>query len=120
MNSPGIISLPKSIKAWKTPAFKEVAREEIGQLDPKLFPLQQCLTQGSYANEENISIVILNVNESADAIHLKAGIFYTSVLAGCNCADDPSPVDELTEYCEIELAIDIKTSRTTISNPKCL
>lgn len=116
MNLSGTITLPRSLGAWNTPTFNETAREEISQLDPKLLPLQQGVTQGSYANEKNFSIVILSASEKDDVISVKAGIFYTSVIAGCNCADDPAPVDELTEYCEIQIAIDKKTARSIVSS----
>jgi hypothetical protein len=45
---------------------------------------------------------------------VKAGIFYTGVIAGCSCADDPTPVDELNEYCVVQFDIDRMTAETTV------
>ena len=58
--------------------------------------------------------MILGASEEAGIIFARAGIFYTSIIAGCNCADDPSPVDEQTEYCEIQFEINKKTAETTV------
>ena len=50
----------------------------------------------------------------ANSILVKAGIFYTGIIAGCSCADDPTPLDEQNEYCELELNINKETAETTI------
>lgn len=115
MASTSVIKLPKMLNAWDSPAFNDVAKYEISQLDAKLFPLQQGLTQGGYANEKSVSIVVLGASENADVVTVNVGIFYTSVIAGCNCADDPTPVDELTEYCEIQIDINKETAIAVIS-----
>jgi hypothetical protein len=59
--------------------------------------------------------MIIGVSEAAGLIRVKAGIFYTGVIAGCSCADDPTPVDELNEYCVLQLGIDKKTAETTVT-----
>ena len=48
------------------------------------------------------------LSSSADdtTIRVKAGVFFSSVMAGCNCADDPSPMDENSEYAELWFEID--------------
>jgi hypothetical protein len=80
-----------------------------------LLPLQQGLSYGSYASHENLSVLILNVLEKHDSIRVKTGAFFTSVIAGCNCADDPTPIDEHTEYCEVQFDINKLTAETTVS-----
>jgi hypothetical protein len=46
---------------------------------------------------------------------LKAGVFYTGIIAGCSCSDDPSPVDEQNEYCDLLFTIDKLTAETQIT-----
>lgn len=78
-------------------------------------PLQQGLSAGSYALDNKPSVMIISVSEGEDFIRARAGIFYTSIIAGCSCADDPTPVSELNEYCEVQLDIDKKTAETTVT-----
>jgi hypothetical protein len=110
-----MIRLPQSVKTWGTPAFKDVLKQEMEQLDAALLPLQQCLSRSSYVAEQPFQVMILGTGEADGTIRVKAGIFYTGVIAGCSCADDPSPVDELNEYCEVLLVIDRDTSETAVS-----
>ena len=42
------------------------------------------------------------------------GIFYTGVVAGCSCADDPTPVEEQHEYCEVLIEINRATAEAVI------
>jgi hypothetical protein len=110
-----MIKLTKTLNAWGEPAFKEILKAEIAQLDFSLLPLQQGLSQGSYAIGDNFSVMIIGVSEQPAFIRVKAGIFYTSIIAGCSCADDPTPIDELTEYCEVQFDINKMTAETTVT-----
>lgn len=78
-------------------------------------PLQQGMSQGSHAMDKPVSVMIIRVSDDQDRIHVRAGIFYTGIIAGSCCADDPTPVDEHAEYCEIRLDIDKATARTAVS-----
>jgi len=110
-----MVRLPESLAAWGTSGFKDVLKREISQMDAKLLPLQQGMSLGSYAKGDNISATILNTTEDDHAIHAKAGIFFTSIIAGCSCADDPTPLDEQNEYCEVQFVIDKTTGETRAS-----
>ena len=109
-----VIRLGKALKAWGTPDFEEVLKREIEGLGVGQLPLQQGLSTGSHAVDDSLGVMIISVTESADVIHAKAGIFYTGIIAGCSCADDPTPVDENTEYCVVQLDIDKTTAETTV------
>lgn len=101
--------------AWGTEPFNDIFKKEITCLDASLLPLQQGLQHSSVANGENLSIIILSTNDDMDEILITAGLFYTGIIAGCNCADDPTPVDEINEYCETLFRINKKTALTTVS-----
>ena len=105
--------LTQSRDAWNTAEFNDILKAEIMQLDIQHLPLQQALTQSSYTDGHNRSVVILNNSENADTIHIKLGIFFTGILPGCACSDDPSPNNEYNEYCELQLTID-KTNGESI------
>jgi len=110
-----MIRLAKALSAWGTPVFKDILKEEIERLDAGALPLQQGLSQGSYSNGEGLSVMIIGISDQPNVIRAKAGIFYTAIIAGCSCADDPTPVDDLPEYCEVQVDIDKITAETTVS-----
>ena len=110
-----MIRLLKSLNAWGIPEFKDVLKQEIEQLDALLLPLQQGLSASSHVTDRPFQAMILSMSEEAGMIRVKAGIFYTGVIAGCNCADDPSPVDEKNEYCVVQLDLDRLTADTTVT-----
>lgn len=110
-----MIKLINSVQAWGKPEFETVLKKELKQLDPDLLPLQQGMSQSSYVTRGAIDVVVLNSTEDANSIRVKAGIFYSGVIAGSCCADDPTPVEEQTEYCEVQLMLNKDTGETTVS-----
>ncbi|MDP2833031.1 MAG: hypothetical protein Q8Q28_07015 [Pseudomonadota bacterium] len=110
-----MIRLSKALAAWQIPAFKAVLKAEIEHLDANLLPLQEGLSQSSHANADKLSAMILSVVDEPDYLRVKAGLFYTGTIAGCSCADDPTPVNEINEYCEVRFDIDKKTAETTVT-----
>ena len=110
-----MIKLPLSLQAWGTEIFNDVLKNEIGGLDTSLLPLQQGLQYSSIDNGENLSVMIVKTVDDMDNILVTAGLFYTGIIAGCNCADDPTPVDENNEYCEVLFCINKITTVTTVT-----
>lgn len=108
-----MIRLDRSLRDWGRPTFEATLKQEIEQLDVEQLPLQQGISSGSYALAEPVTATILNVIELERVIRVKAGIFFSSVIAGCSCADDPTPVDKITEYCEVQLDIDKANAAVT-------
>lgn len=109
-----MIQLPNALKAWGTPEFEAVLKQEIERLDAGCLPLQQGLSVSSYVTDRPFQARIIAASEANGLIRAKAGIFYTGVIAGCSCADDPTPVDELNEYCVLQFCIDRLTASTTV------
>lgn len=104
-----MIRLTGSLRAWGTPDFEAALKQEIAQHASQL-PLQQGLSSGNYVTDDPITVAINSVTELEDVIRVRAGIFYTGVLGGCSCADDPTTTSESNEYCEVQLDIDKSTA----------
>jgi hypothetical protein len=114
-----MIKLAKSLNAWGTPGFNNILKREIESLDAKYLPLQQGLSYSSHATNSDFNIMIISAHEDDSFLHVKAGVFYSGVIAGCSCADDPTPIPEQSEYCEILLdimKISAQTRITLLSN----
>ncbi|TCS68787.1 hypothetical protein EDC61_1232 [Sulfuritortus calidifontis] len=110
-----MIRLSQALAAWGTETFRHALKQEIEALDARLLPLQQGLTRGSHALEGRHEAVPLGAADLGEKLQAKVGLFYASVIAGCSCADDPTPVGEETEYCVLQLDIDKRTAETTVS-----
>ncbi|MBI5331039.1 MAG: hypothetical protein HZB71_10545 [Betaproteobacteria bacterium] len=109
-----MIRFPQALAFWPSAAFQDVLKREIEALAPDLLPLQQGLAQSSHATGR-CTAMILRVTEAPDALMVKVGLFYTGVLAGCSCADDPTPVDEVNEYCVVRFDIDRASGEASVT-----
>ena len=110
-----MIRLSRSLAAWRTPDFKVVVKDEIERLDASVLPLEQALSRSSHVSAARVGATLLRVDETPDWLCVKAGLFFTGIIAGCSCADDPSPVDDLTEYCEAWFKIDKATGYAEVT-----
>lgn len=110
-----MIKLPNALKSWGTPGFNSVLQNEIQNMDLGLLPLQDGLTQTSYVSNTEIGVLVLSVTETTNLICAKTGIFYAGMIAGSCCADDPTPVCEQTEYCEVQFDLDKTTAEATVT-----
>ena len=110
-----MLKLSHTLKAWHSPASDSAFKKEIAELAHTQLPLQQCLSHSSQVSDEPIQAIILHRSEDSTALHIKAGIFYTGIIVGCSCADDPTPVDTIQEYCELLFRIDRQSAETRIS-----
>jgi hypothetical protein len=96
----------QSAQAWNTPQFETTFKAELLELERDALPLQQGLRHGSHALPERLEVMFIGAEEAGDCLRVRAGLHYASIIAGCSCADDPTPVDEVPEYCVVEVAID--------------
>lgn len=107
-----MITLKSSLAHWQTDLFEETFKHEVSRLSVDELPLQQAITVGSIASLDDFSVIINRIAEQHDFIIINTGIFYSSILAGCSCADDPTPLDKNTEYCEIQFRINKYNAET--------
>ena len=110
-----MIELQKALSAWGSADFRKVLKTEIEQLPSDCLPLQEGMSHSSYVSEEPFKAMIIDVREENDIIYAKVGIFYSGIIAGCSCADDPTPVDSQPEYCLLCLNIDKQSAGTQVS-----
>lgn len=110
-----VIRMDSALDARGTPEFEAMLKQQIEQLGVEHLPLQQGLSAGSYLLAEPVTAIINHVTELDHDIRVEVGVFFSSVIAGCSCADDPTPIDKLTEYCEVLLDIDKASAVATIA-----
>lgn len=101
-----------SIKHWPDESVKQEIKLELLNLEPGSLPLHLATTQGGIVNESNLGLTILSCSDMTDDIVIKAGVFFTEVIGGCNCDDDPI---EIPAYCLISISIN-KTTAHAVFN----
>lgn len=109
-----MIRLPESRDAWGTPEFNAVLKREVEALSIDQLQLQQGLVFTSYVVDEPCKVRVISADDSEGMIRAKIGVFYRGIIAGCSCADDPSPVEPMNEYCELLLELNKHTGETSI------
>jgi len=110
-----MLSFSNALNAWGTPAFEKIFKQEVVQMDTALLPLQQALAQSSYTDGANRSVMIISMAAEEKSVRIKTGIFYSGIIAGCSCTDDPTPMSEISEYCEVQVNIDKITAQATFT-----
>ena len=98
--------LNKSLQAWNTDFFEQTLCDEIRTCETGVLPLHQGTSQGGYVDDSKLAITLISSSDNGNAIQVKIGAFFSELVGGCNCADDPVASNA---YCELQVIID-KTS----------
>jgi hypothetical protein len=106
-----MLKFPNALQDWNSNSFKQTLKNEIENLKPGSLPLEQGISQGGYIDDKNITATILSASDNDATISAKIGIFFTEIVGGCNCNDDPV---EINAYCEMIINIDKTTAETNI------
>ena len=107
------LQLPATLTAWGTADFPDVLKGELAALAREL-PLQQALSNSSAVASDKVEVMLIAHEADADHIRAKVGVFFSGIVAGCNCADDPTPLETQNEYCELWLDIDRWTAEASV------
>ncbi len=110
-----VLSLKQSLSAWGGPDFNHTFKAEVEKLPHEALPLQQGLSLSSYVSTEPFKVMVISSAEDVRDLHVKAGVFYSGIIAGCSCADDPTPTDVQAEYCDLQFDIDRQSGETRIT-----
>jgi len=109
-----MINLKSIVKKWGGDDFPSTLKAAVEEMSVKQLPLQQGLSFSNIALDTNLKVIVLNSSDTESSIAVKIGVFYSGLIAGCNCADDPTPADEQNEYCELQLNINKSTGLSTV------
>lgn len=96
-----------SLRDWGSDSFPQTLKSEIENLKTGALPLDKGVFQGGYIDDSNLAITVLHVTDDEKTIQAKVGIFFTEIVAGCSCGDEPM---EQNAYCEMQISIDKATA----------
>lgn len=109
-----MLHLPNTLRTWNSPSFAATLVSELAD-QRDMLPLLALATGSSAVSDEAITVMLLQAWEDVAHRYVKVGIFFSGIVAGCNCADDPTPVEARPEYGELRLRIDPVSAATTIT-----
>lgn len=109
------MKVPTSIlDAWGSTRFPTAVCQWLESLPADHLPLQQGLQSSSHVADTLHRAICLHCAETGEQLQVKLGILYAGIVAGSCCADDPTPMCEQPEYCEVLLRIGRSSGDCTI------
>lgn len=81
-------------------------------LPPGSLPLRGGCEQGGLVDDSDLSVSVLAVDRTADQTTARVGVFFTEIVGGCSCHDDPVRANA---YCMLEVVIRNTDGDTRIS-----
>jgi hypothetical protein len=111
----GMTEFSRVLQSVDSDDFEAVFKLALKSLSIEQLQLQQAVKSGSTVLSEGITVMVISRQQTEQFLQVKAGIFFRSMIAGCNCADDPSPVETLEEYTEALISVNKKDASFSIS-----
>ncbi|MBF0257005.1 MAG: hypothetical protein HQL47_11245, partial [Gammaproteobacteria bacterium] len=99
------MQLPDSLAALGRPEFAQLLNAELracSNQPPLQQALQRAMRQGSQVLESDLQIQLQSLSVENEALQLRLGVFFSSLIAGCNCADEPLTPDLSLEHLAAE------------------
>jgi hypothetical protein len=106
--------LPEALAAWGSELFSEILCSELIAAGEHALPLQRCMAHGNHVAETPPRLLLHSAEADAVQIRVRLDVLFQSVVAGCSCADDPTPWSELDECCRVQVDIDRATAHAAI------
>ncbi len=104
--------LPATLAAHGHNGLKQALLAELSALPPDQLPLHQAVNSGGFVGTDTLDLTLLAVDETADSLHIRSGIFFTEIVINCGCGDDPMPIPG---YCELQITIDRRDATARFS-----
>jgi hypothetical protein len=96
-----------TLPAISAAEFGHALKSQLESLPAGSLPLQQGTSQGGYVDDSDISVTVISTSGTKGRIQAKIGVFFTEIVVGCGCGDDPFPVNT---YCELLISLDTNTA----------
>lgn len=100
------ITLQDCVEAMDAKDFAKRLAQRVQALPAGALPLQIGCRQGGRVDDHDIATTVLGVDQQADQVVARVGVFFTELVGGCNCNDDPV---EVNAYCVLRVSIERAT-----------
>ncbi len=102
-----IPELLDALRESRSALFEKALKHELENLPAGTLPLEKGTSRGGFVDDSNISVTVIHTRRYDNSIQAKVGVFFTEIIVGCGCGDDPMPENA---YCEMLISIDRTTS----------
>jgi len=99
--------LPDALQQCRSSSFKNALKRELENLPAGALPLEQGTSRGGFVDDSDISVSVIYATKNDNCIQAKVGVFFTEIITGCSCGDEPVAENA---YCEMLIRIDNTTS----------
>lgn len=101
--------LSRARDSWAGADFATVLRDELQALGGDGLPLHLGVNEGGMVDASRVQVTVIRSAADPAEIRATVGLFFTEVVGGCSCGDEPEakPV-----YCEMQLHIDRGSAET--------
>ena len=106
------LNLVDSVGAFGAPAFPEVLKRELLALPDGILPIAG--EQGGLIDPASLEVTLLSSRADAERIEVDVGVFFTEIVGGCSCGDEPFGVNG---YLELSLRIERGDGATRVLCP---
>lgn len=96
-----------TLQQSRSSSFEKALKRELENLPAGTLPLEQGTSRGGFIDDSDISVTVINAKQNENSIQAKVGVFFTEIIVGCGCGDDPIAENA---YCEMLISIDKATS----------
>ncbi|NCA71141.1 MAG: hypothetical protein EOM91_13760 [Sphingobacteriia bacterium] len=90
------LALPESARRFGTPELAATLAREISAWPPDRLPLHGA--QGGLIEPGSIGVTVLSCTPNGQRIDLLVGVFFTEVVGGCSCGEEPFAVPGYQEW----------------------
>lgn len=107
-----MIDLQDALPAWGTDAFAARLKGAIEVLPPGVLPLDRATAHGGRVDDTEVTATVIGAADAGARIEARVGVFFSEVIAGCSCGDEPFAVPA---YCEMAVRIEKATGAAAIT-----
>jgi hypothetical protein len=101
---PGLLD---ALRQSRSSLLEKALKHELEHLPAGTLPLEKGTSRGGFVDDSDISVTVISVKQNENSVQAKVGVFFTEIIVGCGCGDDPMPENA---YCEMLINIDRTTS----------
>lgn len=96
------LSLRQCIGVREPGELADCLSTALRSLPPGSLPLQAGCEQGGLVDDSDLSVSILGLTRSGGETTARIGVFFTEIVGGCSCHDDPVRANA---HCMLEVVI---------------
>ena len=107
-----MVELHDALRAWGTDAFAPTLKRAIEGLPAGALPLDRATASGGRGDDSDLTATVISAADRGAVVAARVGIFFSEIIAGCSCGDDPFAEPA---YCELEVRIDKATGAAEVA-----